>query len=390
MPRRRRRRTGLEQTGFARARRRTGPEQTGFARFARARRRTGPEQTGFARFARARLIAAALAACSDGEGPATVPELGALGRPRVVTARDGGAAALVGGKMLWTFGDTLMTVRGADGFQYRSATAAWGDGRGLTLDEPLDAAGAPFQLLPYSEAELTYNRNGGPSERFALWPASVIPDGAGGALIFYSYLKVHAGTLNYEDLGSGVARLAAGSTVATRDPGLLFVTPEPGFATGGVLADGFVHLYACIPVKDQLDSECKVARAPLAEATTRAAWRVWDGTTWSAAMVTGATVLRGAPGDLSVSWNPHLGSYLAVHSNIFSDEVVFHTAPQPQGPWSAPRSLFVGLRRAGTHNYAAREHPALASEGGRQLVVSYAHPLGGFDGEVRLATPTLP
>jgi hypothetical protein len=313
-----------------------------------------------------------------------------LGQPRVVLARDGAAAALVGGKMLWTFGDTLMTVLGADGFRYRSATAGWGDGRSLTLDEPLDAAGAPFQLLPFNEAELAFNRVGGPGERFALWPASVIPDGGGGALIFYNYLKVHSGALNYEDVGAGVARLAAGSTVATREPGLLFVTPEPPFATGGVLADGFVYLYACTPVKGELDSECRVVRAPLAEATVRAGWRIWDGAAWTTAFGMGATVLRGVPGDLSVSWNPYLNSYLAVHSGIFSDQVVFHTAPQPQGPWSAARPLFVGRRLAGTHNYAAREHPALATDGGRSLVVSYAHPLGGYQGEVRLATPTLP
>ena len=57
---------------------------------------------------------------------------------------------LIGASMLWTFGDTLMTVTGADGFNYRSSTGAWGAPGQRALDDALDAAGAPYQLLPYS------------------------------------------------------------------------------------------------------------------------------------------------------------------------------------------------------------------------------------------------
>ena len=331
-----------------------------------------------------------LAACggSAANAPATAPELGALGHPTVVTARDGGASVSVRERTLWLFDDTLMTVTGADGFSYRSATAGWADGASLTLDEPLDAAGAPFQLLPYTDAELAYNRAGGPNERFALWPGSAI-GGPDGAFIFFGYLKVHPGALNYEGLGAGVATLAPGSTVATRVPDLLFAPPVPGFSVGAVVADGFVHLYACDP-SGTFDSDCRVARAPAADPTTSAAWTVWDGATWNADLTQGTPVLHGAPGDLSVSWNAHLAAYLAVHSAIFSDDVVFHTAPHPEGPWSDAAPLFVGAHHTGTTNYAAKEHPELATTGGRGLFVTYAHPLGGFDEDVRVATPTLP
>jgi hypothetical protein len=341
------------------------------------------------RVALAFLLATATA-CGDApaSGPASAPELGALGHPAVVTARDGGASAAIKSKTLWLFSDTLMTVMGSDGFSYRSATAGWGDGPSLALTEPLDAAGAPFQLLPYTDAELAYNRAGGPNERFAMWPGSAVASGEA-ALIFYSYLKVHPGDLNYEGLGVGVASLAFGETVATRQPDLLFMPSEPGFAMGALVADGFVHLYACDPVAGELDSACRVARAPVAQATMRAAWSVWDGSIWNADLTTGQPVLHGAPGELSVSWNAQRGAYLAVHSVIFSDAVVFHTAPHPEGPWTAAKPLFVGARHAGTNNYAAREHPELVAADGR-LFVTYAHPLGGFDEDVRVATPTLP
>jgi hypothetical protein len=334
-------------------------------------------------------LLATLVGCggTPANAPATVPELGALGHPPVVTARDGGASVAVGGKILWLFDDTLVT--GADGFSYRSATAAWGDGASLALDEPLDAAGAPFQLLPYTDTEIAYNRANGPMERFALWPGSAIASG-GGALVFFTYLKVHPGDLNYEGLGAGVATLALGSTVATRAPDLLFAPPTPSFSVGAVVTGGFVHLYACDPVPGALDSDCRVARAAVDGAATAASWTVWDGSSWNADVTKGVPVLHGAPGDLSVSWNDHLGAFLAVHSAIFSDDVVFHTAPQPEGPWTGASPLFVGAQRAGSTNYAAKEHPELATDGGRGLVVTYAHPLGGFDEDVRVATPTLP
>ena len=332
-----------------------------------------------------------LAACAGppASGVATVPELGALGHPSVVTARDGGASVAVRGKTLWLFSDTLMTVTGADGFSYRSSTAAWGDGASLTLTEPLDAAGAPFQLLPYTDDELAYNRTGGPNERFALWPGSAIASG-GGALVFFSTLKVHPGALNYEGLGAGAAWLLPLETMATRLPALLFAPPVPSFSVGAVVADGFVHLYACDTAPGQFDSDCRVARAAVDDLTTSAAWTVWDGAAWNADLTTGQPVLHGAPGDLSVSWNDHLGAYLCVHSAIFSDEVVFHTAPRPEGPWTSAQQLFVGAHQDGTSNYAAKEHPELATDGGRGLVVTYAHPLGGFDEDVRVATPVLP
>ena len=43
----------------------------------------------------------------------------------------------------------------------------------------------------------------------------------------------------------------------------------------------------------------------------------------------------------------------------------------------------------GTSDYAAFEHPELASNGGRTLVISYYRPLGAFKGEMRVVELTL-
>jgi hypothetical protein len=335
------------------------------------------------------LVTMALGCRNDNETAADVRELGALSMPAIVTGRDGGAAAMIGGRMLWTFNDTLMTAGGADGFSYRSATAAWGDAASLNLDEALDISGAPYQLLPYTADEIAYNRAHGPSDRFALWPDSVVGDGAGGALIFSAYLHVWPGALHWERLGASVASIGPGSTVATRQPGTLFTPPEPSFDAGGVVAGGMLYLYAC----DQPPSAppgCPIARAPLAQATSHDAWTTWTGTTWSSDLTQGISVIRDVPGELSVSYSAYLQSYLAVHSVPLSNEVVYQTAASPEGPWSAEHYLFTGRHGPNRTNYAAKEHPELARDGGRTLVVSYADASAGFGGVIRLALPTLP
>jgi hypothetical protein len=92
-----------------------------------------------------------------------------------------------------------------------------------------------------------------------------------------------------------------------------------------------------------------------------------------------------------VSRNAYVGGFLAVYSGIFSNDVFFRTAPRPEGPWSTPQRLFTGRHRAaGPTNYAAKEHPELARNGGRSLVVSYADASEGFGSVIRVALPTLP
>lgn len=336
-------------------------------------------------------LAAALGGCSSSSPGLPSIDLGALSKPAVVTARDGGAAALVGGRMLWTFGDTLMTVTGADGFNYRSATAGWGSVGDLQLDEELDAMGAPFQLFPFTSDEAAYNAANGPTERYALWPGSVIdaPDGSG-AWIFYQRLMVHPGYLNFEGLDVGLARLAPGSTVATRDPAPLFSAPAPAYSLAAAVDGGAVYLYACDPVPGQLDEICRVVRAPVADAPLASAWQAWDGATWQVDLAQAQTALHGPPGDLSVSFNAYQGQFLAVYSGIFSNDIMARTSPRPEGPWSEERLLFEALAPPSGNDYGGKEHPELATDGGRTVVVSYAHSTGTFTGDVRLSSVTFP
>jgi hypothetical protein len=73
-----------------------------------------------------------------------------------------------------------------------------------------------------------------------------------------------------------------------------------------------------------------------------------------------------------------------------SNDVVYQTAPRPEGPWSPERPLFTGRHNSSKTNYAAKEHPELARDGGRTLVVGYADAGEGIGSRIRLALPTLP
>src|SRR5580692_5169473 len=143
-------------------------------RDSRAARHDGSATLGLMPRSHARLIVALAVSCQQGNAPGDAPDLGALSMPSVVVGRDGGSAAMIGGQMLWTFNDTLMKKTGADGFNYRSATAAWGTGASTSITDTLDANGAPFQLVPYTADELAFNSANGPSQRYAMWPDAVV------------------------------------------------------------------------------------------------------------------------------------------------------------------------------------------------------------------------
>lgn len=320
-----------------------------------------------------------------------------VGAPPVVTARDGGATAQIGGQLLWTFGDTLLSHPAADGAQLRSCTIAWANPQTPTTMtfEPLDSTGAPYQCIPFTAAEASYNATHSTS-RIALWPGSVIPDGQGGGLIFASKVLVNtSGALNYQLQGVILARIRPGQTVAQRvtsysatvaTPGMLFGPHDPDFAYAAVL-NGAVYVYA-----DFGGSAVTLARAPLAAVTIRSAYQFWDGAGWSphSSQAAGLSGLSLIPGALSVSYNAYLHSYLTVHSAAFANTIVMQTAPAPQGPWSAPVTILTGRSPGIGNDYAGIEHPELALNAGQIIFVSYYQPQTALTGQLWLADVTLP
>ncbi|MBC8402019.1 MAG: DUF4185 domain-containing protein [Candidatus Marinimicrobia bacterium] len=97
---------------------------------------------------------------------------------------------------------------------------------------------------------------------------------------------------------------------------------------------------------------------------------------WSTDIEQACIVFTGPPNELSVSFNRHLDSYLAVHSQDVSGIIVGRTAPNPWGPWFEPVVLHtVTLPKKKIPYpvlvYAGKEHPELAQDGGRKIYVTY-------------------
>jgi hypothetical protein len=313
-------------------------------------------------------------------------DVGAVGAPASVTARDIGATALVGDRLLWLFGDTLFSPASVDGQNLRPCTAALAaPGLPLQTSEPLDARGAPFACLPFLADEAAFNQASREGRmRVALWPGSIVPDGRGGGLAYYLKLVVSPGFLNYAIEGVGVAHFAANTTTGTREPGLLFTTPEPTFEHAAVFGST-AYVYGLLSGNQDVG----VAMVPLAQASQRSAYRYWNGSAWVGDPRATAALFGGVSGALTVSYNAYLGRYLAVSSEVLSSRVLMRVADRPEGPWGPAVVAFTGATPpAGAFDYAAREHAELAADEGRRVYVSYYHPQAGFAGELRLVEVT--
>ncbi len=328
---------------------------------------------------------------------ASVVDLGALPHPSsTVVGRDGASSGVLGGQLLWTFGDTFVSMTTpVDDSNVVSATGAWSTPSApLTLEQPVDARGIPAQLIPYTDEELAQNRlsaiNG-----WALWPGAVIDTGAPELLVLFQLIKRTDGS-GFDGVGLGTARIAPHETIARRDPSDLFSRPMPPatggtplYGTGGVAVIGeTAYFFAC-----ELGG-CRVGRTPRARADERGAFEFYDGSAWVSDIDQAAVVLRNVGALTSVSYNAHLGRYLSITSRAFSNDVLLRTAEHVEGPWPTTGVVITpsdgGILAAGEgSNYLAQEHVALGSADGTEIVISYARPLGSFRGEVRLARITL-
>jgi hypothetical protein len=319
-----------------------------------------------------------------------IADLGGFSAPSTVVGRDGTTSASVGGQLVWTFGDTFLTKPNAiDGATVLSATAGWSTTLDpLRLSEPLDDAGLPGQLIPYTSDEIAKNK-ADPSDGVALWPGPVVAVSGTEAVVFFQHVLRSGCGFSVDAIGT--AHVTKGSTVATRDPAFLFQGSDPTFSNaGGTVDGGYVYLYDC---ELALGFECKVARAPLTQLTERSAYTFWNGSSFTSNASQAAWFIQGVSSGISIERNPWLGRWLAVSSSPGSNDILLKTADSLTGPFGEAlvvpsTSNGIVTSDAGT-NYLAKEHVELQSAGGQEIVIGYAHPLPNFGGDPHLARLTL-
>jgi hypothetical protein len=307
-----------------------------------------------------------------------VLELARLGYPASVRNRKLGPSAWLGAHRVWTFSETGL----ADGWiapldapvNYPSAaldgeTQPWlpgvDDAPDWRLADALTDAGTPQPLLTRAPQEL------------GLAVTSIVktsPDGSLGGLAF-----VRNFTRDLAATEVWVAEIDDGATLAMRGAEALFTAPEPLFALGGVRDGGYVKLFACKSQPgasaDAPEFPCLVARAPVDLARDHAAYEAYGMDEhgvfhWSDNFSLATPVLYASDGELSVSWNEHLQKFVAIHSAYFSNDVVLHTAPSVEGPWTEGVKVTLAAPLAWPALYA-REHPSLQQRCGRRLIISH-------------------
>ncbi|MGN6696147.1 MAG: DUF4185 domain-containing protein [Aquihabitans sp.] len=317
-----------------------------------------------------------LSACQ----PASVSPRGEVANPSIAINRDGAASAVLGGKVLWAFGDTF-----APGGGVRSSGAYADPGTPTrVIDTLIDRR--PHQLVPFTPDEAADNA-GADGSQWVIWPTEIINTSADKALIFST--KFHATADGWVEPSLVVSEITAGSTQSTRvaEP---ITDPKGNYAAAVYQRSGTVYLHDCgganvapeaatrlgttLPglgignlTLNPTPGKCRLARVPLAQATDRSAYRYWTGSTWSTSQASAVGVVPGSNSGLSIAWSSKLNKYVALSSPGSSKDIQMSTAPKPEGPWSKPTTVFT----AETVIYAIRIHPHLGKTDLSTMAVTY-------------------
>lgn len=332
--------------------------------------------------------------------------------------RDGGQSTpLSDGRTLWLFSDTVLDDQPVLTVHNSAALTSVTDPEAivdpLVNGKPTGLVDAPHDDLDLPnhagspELDCPATKSGLPLKGHPAWPTGAVSrpstSGTDEVLVFYLNVCVYLGTdtaFAYELLSMGVAsfvydpadypeaELADPASLppfrATVVDNTLFRAPDL-FGASPVLADpdgagplpASVHVYRC--QGDLFDASCRVARAPIAQATTSEAYRFWDGDGYDGlAPADAAPLVFGAEGvpfggmqiaPLPPSLATASARFVQVATLVPADRLWIRTAPAPEGPWSDARILPIGPCGVTwtTGCYAPTVHPSLSSARGLGL-----------------------
>jgi len=190
--------------------------------------------------------------------------------------------------------------------------------------------------------------------------------------------------VNFRIVGSGMAEGSARDwsfrRVYRNGSSILWREDEPHFATAVLSGsgDGWLYLYGAR--QDEAGNQAAYiarTRPESVDCPETYEYLASAKPTWDASCASAIPVFQDMPNELSVSFNKHLGRFLAVHSLGLSGDIVARASPSPWGPWSAPHVLW-SVRTVRQRPlpypplvYAGKEHPELSREDGKTVYITY-------------------
>ena len=367
------------------------------------------------------LLACTAAGCggSSYSGPppqllvTNAKDLGPIPTNPDILGRDGAYSALFQGASVWLYGDTFIAKADAqnrtlfsDSWSFTTDLNAQS---GLTgFQERLDSTGAPTMILPETPAEQAFNQahnlNNCQAQpcgaRWALWPGAIVVNPADNtALIFYTVVSAQPGAFNFQGIGASVAtwqslqslpqRPTLNPPIVANHPDLIFTQNEPGFGSAAFISNGTLYVYGCGIGTNGADKGCRLGKVAPSSAQDRSAWTFYAGNgNWSSQLGDAVSVFTGDD-ILSVSWNNYLQSYVAIYSQVFSQNVMIRTSSKPEGPWSGETVAFVAMAPSSGNVFDAHAHSEFDANGGQTIFVSYSRSTPApFSSEVRLVSVT--
>lgn len=325
--------------------------------------------------------------------------------PHRMVGQDGAYSIPLGnGEALWYFGDTLIGERPPESLWYIFGEPVGGTdmaGKG-PFEDMITNTGLILRNRTgrngLTDFEYILNEDGGlrqlvpalPSEdrdKDRIWCMNgcLVDD-----KLYLFWMKVLMHEKGGDPFPVGFEVVGTGLAVGSRDDwkftrikhdgdSLLWPADQPQFAAAVLNEANQPHLY----LYGSLQGSDHMHRAYLARVgreriddLSRYEYFTGSDKAWSKNVYEAAPLFENMPNEMSVSYNRHLGAYLAVHSLGLTGDIVGRTSPTPWGPWSDGVLLWrvpppVNPPPYPRLVYAGKEHPEISEEEGRVIYLTY-------------------
>jgi hypothetical protein len=288
-------------------------------------------------------------------------------------------------RTLWFFGDTFIgdiaNGRRTNATMVNNTVAIQtGCGASMRINFflPRNAAGRPRAWVEPPDA------------RGWFWPFGSVTNSAGAWVFLWQMEKAGSGAFGFQNVAVWLSHIEnpfaspESWKISHRKIPFTDLNAEPRrlFGSSALAADGWIYIYGVAEPKNHFFTgrSMTVARVRADAVEDFSQWRFWTGESWSENFRDATGIAGGMGAEFSVAFAPWLRRYIAVTTeNGLSSKITARTAPNPWGPWSAPRAIHTcpePSMKKGIFFYAGKAHVSLSADG--EMLVSHAFNANDF------------